>query len=133
MRFLRCLLATCTILGTGCGSGTSDHPTGHVTGTVQFNGQPLPAGIVLFENEAEGIGASAAIKDGKFSFQTQVRTGEYRVAVRPPPPPAPHETPLPPGSAVKLPRQYLQSATSKLTASVETGTNSFEFDLLPGK
>jgi hypothetical protein len=59
-----CLLSVAVFLG--CSS--SDVTRFDVSGTVTFDGQPVPAGTISFQPAAgnEGPGGSAEIKDGKF-------------------------------------------------------------------
>jgi hypothetical protein len=84
-------LILCTITGllpaillTGCG-GDSGPRRFAVDGTVQVNGQPLPAGVVRFVPEAgvEGPAASAVVKDGKFSLDADTGpvAGQHRIEI----------------------------------------------------
>lgn len=107
----------------GCGgSSERKRPTGKVSGTVEMGGQPLAAGIVLFEDPTRSIGATAAVKEGKFSFTDPVPTGEYKVAVQPPPAPPPMQA-GPAEPKVEIPAKYQTSKTSGLVAIVKEGTN----------
>lgn len=57
----------------GCGGGAAD---GHVTervnvsGTVKFDGQPLPAGTVTFMNHQTGNMAICEIDDGEYENES---------------------------------------------------------------
>lgn len=84
--------------------------------------QPLAAGIVLFEDPARSIGATATVKDGKFAFVDPVPVGDYKVAVQPPPAPPPMQA-GPAEPKVDIPTKYQTSKTSDLTATVKKGTN----------
>jgi hypothetical protein len=62
------------VLATGCGSGY-----GEVSGTVRYNGKPLPFGTIQFLG-ADGIPCSGPIQpDGTFSVQ--VPAGEAKVII----------------------------------------------------
>jgi len=55
--------------------------------------------------------------------------GDYQVAVRPLPIPAPHDPPLPKDKIVKIPAQYTQWETSGLTVTVNDGNNLLQLEL----
>jgi hypothetical protein len=111
----------------GCGGGPT---TGSVSGKVTLNGAPLAAGVVLFSNAKTGVGASATLDaSGAYRIES-IRTGEYQVAVQPPPAPAPHE--MQPGAApptTDVPAKSQDPATSGLKATVEKGANTADFAL----
>ena len=67
-----CLLLCAAI--TGCGDGK-----GSVSGTVNFDGQPVPEGSLTFIKDDGKTREGAAIKDGK--FQTSIPPGKYKVEV----------------------------------------------------
>ncbi|QEL17957.1 hypothetical protein [Limnoglobus roseus] len=60
------------LLFSGCG-GTLDNTT-HVSGTVTFDGKPLPAGMIVFEPDPakgnRGQQGHADIKDGRFDTRS---------------------------------------------------------------
>ena len=111
----------------GCAGGP---PTGSVSGKVTCNGTPLSAGVVLFSNPKTGVGASTALDaSGAYEIKS-IQTGQYQVAIQPPPPPAPHEmqgTAAAPRASV--PQKYQDPKTSGLTATVEEGANTENFAL----
>ena len=153
------LLVTATALGClhllmyGCGGpGTAD-----VTGTVKFDGKPLPAGMIAFTSE-DGRGATSGIADGTY-LATGVPTGAVKVTVTTP---EAAKTPRPKGGAVDLskkfgppkgvelppeakgakfnpygesenvvsiPKKYGDPAQSGLTLTVTSGKNTFDVDL----
>lgn len=58
----------------GCGSGIDDAPeTFEISGYVNFDGEPVPFGQVLFTNEATGYRSACKIEDGY--YETQDRKG----------------------------------------------------------
>jgi hypothetical protein len=79
---LGCIL-TCLALA-GCGAGKAD-----LSGTVTYQGKPLPGGIVVLipEQGGKGGGTAPIQKDGTFSF-TGIIPGKMLVAVQVPHPPA---------------------------------------------
>lgn len=115
----------------GCGS--SDGPATYpVSGTVTFDGQPVPSGQIIFES-ADGQTGSAAgkIEQGKFSCRTVA--GQKRVKVL-----AVREVPgkfdeSNPGERVPLKEMYIPAryyAQTELTAEVTPdGQNRFDFSL----
>ncbi len=110
----------------GCGGG---QPSGTVSGTVTLEGSPLTAGVVLFSNPATGVGATAEL-DASGTYQVgSIPTGEYQVAVQPPPPPAPHEMDQSAGPRPNVPQQYQDPKTSGLSTTVGPGSNSADFAL----
>jgi hypothetical protein len=107
--------------------------TGTVSGKVTLQGQALPAGVVVFSNTKLGVGASAKLDStGAYKVDQPLRTGEYEVAVQPPPPPAPHEMPAtgaPPAPSVQIPPQYQSPGTSGLKATIKEGASTADFNL----
>jgi hypothetical protein len=120
-------------IGVAClaGCGTSQPPSGTVSGKVTLQGQPLRAGTVQFVNDQLGAGASAALDDaGTYRVTTPLRTGPYEVTIQPPPPPAPHEmgpsASLPPSN---IPAKYRDPKSSGLKATIQEGSNTADFAL----
>ncbi|HJZ57850.1 MAG TPA: hypothetical protein VKE74_23020 [Gemmataceae bacterium] len=68
------VLALVLALAAGCGGGEKLYD---VSGTVTFDGQPVPAGRVYFDPDPTAGGSgpqgSAAIKDGKFDTAVEGR------------------------------------------------------------
>ncbi len=121
-------------LGTpGCG-GKSDRPElGAVGGTVNFKGQPLAKGEIVF-HPAKGRSARGDIENGKilnvstFEPQDGAPLGDLKVAVF-----ATQPDPADPaGMATKslIPAKYNDPEKSTLQISVKAGeTNTGEFNL----
>ena len=60
------------ILVTGCG-GAKAPPAYHLAGSVTFNGQPVPAGVINFDSalpHSSSMPGYATIKNGKFDTRT---------------------------------------------------------------
>lgn len=125
------------LLTTGCGS---DGPTmGRVSGTVNYQGKPLSTGTVTFvATNGTNPNATGTIQsDGSYSLQTTepddgAVVGDYKVAITDVDS-AVYNTPMPgmppevPKSAI--PNKYSDSNSSGLTATVEAGRNTKNFDL----
>jgi hypothetical protein len=122
----------------GCGAGT-----GEVTGTVRYNGKPLPFGTVQFLGQ-DGIPYTARIQpDGTFSVR--VPAGPARVIVtcvdearvsRPASKPAaPHgrltAASAPEGTSSLIPQRYSDWDASGLTVQVQPGRTEQDFNLTP--
>ena len=80
------LLLLSLLLLVGCGG--SDRTLYHVEGTVTFDGQPVPAGTIIFEPDAaagnDGTQGYAEIKNGRFSTSQSekgITGGAYQVRV----------------------------------------------------
>lgn len=111
------------VLFAGC-SDTDENAT--VSGQITLDGKPLPAGVILFEDSANGVGGSAVVENGAFVIPTPLPTGKYAVALQPPPLPAPHESNKK-GPRVKLPQHLTRPATSGLEADLTPGENALDF------
>jgi hypothetical protein len=75
-RGIRLVALACALLAGGC-SGNEGPKTYRVSGTVTFDGQPIPMGTIVFtpdfSKQNDGTQGVAAIKDGK--YDTQVTGG----------------------------------------------------------
>ena len=128
MRFLPlALFLPVLLLSAGCGGGKSS-----VSGTVTFDGKPLPEGQIAFvPASGKDKGANATIKDGAYSLQ--VPSGDYAVQVT-----ASKKMPLPAGKtgmfgAKEEVRQYIPeryNAKTELKAKVPA-SGSLDFALKP--
>lgn len=126
-------LSAVTLIGLVYGGGCSKEATdARVSGQVKLNGSPVAIGVILFQDDANGIGGSAIVENGQYTFTTPLVPGHYSVALQPPPPPPPHEmsSNVP---KVKLPSYLTVAATSGLTVDVTPGQNSLDFDINSNK
>jgi hypothetical protein len=65
------VLSTCLA---GCGPGVTDAPeTFEISGYVNFDGEPVPAGMIVFENLATKNRVACSIEDGY--YENQARKG----------------------------------------------------------
>jgi len=97
-----------------------------------LGGKPLIAGVVTLTNSKLGVGASGALDEfGAYRVAGELRTGEYEVAVQPPPAPPPLEMPKTPAPAatVNIPQKFRDAKTSGLKATIKPGANTADFDL----
>ena len=111
--------------------------TGNVSGTVKFDGKPLPGGTITFFDEKNGAFSSAIEADGSYSV-AGVRAGRAKIAVAVPLP-IPFESSSMPGIKItlptinvpKIPDRYLGAETSGLICDVHSGNQSFDIELSP--
>jgi hypothetical protein len=101
---------------------------GQVSGTVRYQGKPVPTGTITFYDH-KNQAASSAIKDGNYSIE-KVASGPVKVSVATPmaiymmgdkPPPGPKPLPLPP--------KYNDPEKSGLGFEVKPGAQTKDFDL----
>jgi hypothetical protein len=131
------------ILIWGCGDRAP--PRQPVRGRVTNNGQPVADAVIIFQNDAAGIGVMAELDDdGSYTVDTHNTTGlpagTYSVAVKPRllselSPNMPPPTTAVPGTPSQLihpliPKKFFSGSTSGLRAEVKPGADrSFDFDL----
>lgn len=99
---------------------------GTISGSLRYQGKPVAAGVVEFYDKSTGVGASAAITSGSFSFVAPLRPGTYAVTVIPPQPQRP-EDPMP--VCRDIPANYRDAKKSGLTLTVAPGANTLSVDL----
>ncbi len=120
---------------TGCGPGGPE--MARVSGTVSYQGEPLSKGSISFVSTEPGRpNASGPIVDGSYTLQTRepndgAELGEYKIAITDIDPDAAN-TALP-GEPIELvstlPEKYQNPDQSGLTRTVESGRNTFDFNL----
>lgn len=135
-------VATCTVFVlTAVGCGRSD--MAKVSGTVTWQGKPVPDAIVEFvpANRPGAVGRTDAA--GRYSLTTLkpgdgAFVGPVRVIVQPfvpgndpdKPPPSPQTRPPMPPSRTDIPDRYRTTDKTPLTAKVVAGKrNQFDFEL----
>jgi hypothetical protein len=121
------LLAVFVFLG--CGPGGP--PSGQLSGSVTYKGEPLSTGTIVFMPQSADIPYAQAeiAEDGTYTAMTKefgkrIPVGNYRVmisAVKDMGPEAP-VVPL-------IPFKYSSDTQSGLTAQVSEGENKVDFDL----
>jgi hypothetical protein len=115
----------------GCGS--SDW--GEVTGTVRVNGQPVGPGSMNLEPVEPGKPGAVArfAEDGRYAVISSgnkkgAHVGEYRVSITGG---VAGDEIVDPHAKSQIPAKYGNSATSNLTLTVEPGSTTHDFDLIP--
>jgi hypothetical protein len=113
-----------------------------VSGTITFNGKPIPYGVVSFLGSGELRGASGPINEGKYAIAEKFgpNIGKYKVSVLGYPEiPTSVDTPDSPGAeeiyddtgesltSQMLPRKYNFQTT--LEVDMVAGPNQHDFDL----
>ncbi len=141
-RFGRLLSALC-LLATGCGPSAPS-----VSGTVRFQGQPLPSGTVLFHGADGRVEHSLVSADGRYAI-ANAPLGPVRITVQSHPaapaglpsyggrsPAAPRElTPTAKekrgGRHTPIPPRYGDPEQSGLAYTVRAGTQTHDIELKP--
>ncbi len=127
-------LAVVALVGVGCGE--SDTVSRHdVTGTIQFDGQPVTEGTVTFLDPATSHAASGSL-DESGNYLVQVPDGSYQVTVTPPLEEVASSNPnIAGGEAFKqvenIPVKYHREMTTDLSAEVSSSATEFDFELTP--
>jgi hypothetical protein len=112
---------------------------GDVSGKVTYKGKPLVYGTVLFVGSDKGSVQGIIQSDGTYSAPG-LSVGEAQVAVSSPNPkvigsmanfkdPKKRPKPLEVPGWFAIPAHYGDSITSKLTFTVQGGSNTFDIDL----
>lgn len=115
----------------GCGGG------GRIEGTVTLDGQPVDGGTITFTNpDGHGGNAGGQIQGGKYSIETKLAPGTYKVEVnwlKSTGKQIPNKSD--PGTKMDETKQVIPmeyNTQSKLTAEVKSGSNTFNFELKSG-
>lgn len=113
------------------GCGPAAKPTGKITGSVKYKGQPVAAGDVNLFQKKTGAAITAPLDaSGKFTVTAPMETGTYNVAITPPRPKQ-----LPPGTAPEpmkpfpIPMKYQDPSQSTITQEVKTGDNVMDISV----
>lgn len=122
----------CVALLGGCGGAQSQQsPLGKVTGTVEYNGKPLPQGTIAFISE-KARPASGKIKDGQIIEVTTYTSddgapiGKHKVTITAVDNP---NADMYTKTKSLIPVKYNDPNKSGLTAEIKTGDNALKFDL----
>lgn len=129
-------LTATTFAMAGCGGGGGRQPTGPtgtVSGTVTFQGQPVTEGTVRLYNPSTAEESTGPLDSaGKFQLSQPVPVGTYKVTVLPPKEPDPQiGVPYQPKEHKNIPQKYRSELTSDLTTDVKEGPNTVTVDLQP--
>jgi hypothetical protein len=126
IRLLAVVVAAAAVSLTSCSARNAGLSGAEATGTVTLDGQPFPAGTVVFIGPSESTTAEIR-SDGSYHARN-VPLGAVRVVIATTGPsaaqggqgPAP-QTPPPP--------RYCSATTSGLELTVSTGSNSFDIPM----
>lgn len=133
--FLVIAIAFTTLIPIAC--GPSGPELAQVSGKITYQGKPVPKGRVTFVSTAEG-GRNATgelSSDGSYRLQTEnpgdgALLGQYNVTV------FAHDEPIldyiprkPVQPKILAPTKYEKPDTSDLKATVQSGSNTFNFEL----
>jgi len=136
---LFCLALAAVMLGSGC-FGQQGLETAPVTGTVTYNGKPLPYGTVSFRPPAGSPATGNIQPDGSFSLSTYGNgdgaiVGTHQVSVTATEAHAGTRQQADPNTEMTvpksmIPKKYTSFSTSELTAEVVSdGKNRFTLEL----
>lgn len=126
----------------GCGDSSSTMQQAEVSGTVSYQGRPLPGGMISFLSE-RGFQNSAVISpDGHFRIKAAVGRSKVTIDNRmlskqqkstgprlKNRPDSAEASPTVEGTYVPLPEKYLSADESGLTYDVQKGTQTHDFQL----
>jgi len=113
-------------------------PVFPVSGVLQYQGQPMSGAIITFYMIDEQLTAQGiADDDGAYSLTTYITNdgapdGDYNVTIYWPSVPAQEPTESNPDPALapdRLKAEFASVKTSRLTATVESESNTIDFDL----
>ena len=111
-----------------CGRGW-----GHVSGTVRYQGKPLPNGTITFYDEANQAVSAHIEADGQYTVSDKVAAGKVKITVT-----APMPVFLPGDNTTarkqfvnmpNLPTRYADSEKSGLDREVKPGSQTIDLDL----
>jgi len=136
-RLAAALVSALVMASTSPGCGSSGPELARVSGTVTYEGKPVPLGTVAFVNkDPNGRNATGAIQsDGSYTLQTEApgdgaQVGEYAVTISAVDAPVLDYKPTKPVESKRyVPEKYEKPETSGLTATVKSGSNTIPFDL----
>jgi len=124
-RSFAALLPVVCLALTGCGGGW-----GTASGTVTLDGVPLKDATISFHPTGAGPTAYGIVKDGAFAISTGQKDGL---------PPGSYEVTISASTIPKegtneqakllTPKKYATPATTDLKAEVQSGTNTFKFEM----
>lgn len=129
--FFRLALFSVLLIAGCTGDGSQARYT--VTGKVTHQGQPVEKGMIQFENPSAGQSNSAPLGSGG-TYSLDVPAGDYKVTVFPPTimGKATADSPadeIADPSVKNIPTKYRVILSSPLSAQVDKGKLSFDFDL----
>ena len=118
----------------GCGENKNE---GEISGTVTYQGQPLPWGTVTFLDSSNKFLASSAISDGKYAIKVPV-LGPVKITVTTPANSSggrgsklvsKRTGGAPISSVISIPAKYGSADQSGLSYTVKPGRSEYNIDL----
>lgn len=105
-------------------------PTGTVTGTVRYNGEPVTSGAIAFHMPSKGIAQNGKLEaGGKFTLAVPLAVGTYQVYYVPPTvAPQDPSKGLPPPEVKTIVPQKFHDLQGSTTAEVKAGKNDIPID-----
>jgi hypothetical protein len=101
-------------------------PVAKVTGIVRLQGEPVQAGVVIFQSEDGTQNVMANLEQGKFELKTHdaagIRPGKYKVAIKPPAPN--YDSPPLADAAINDPRPLDTTIPAKYYALESSGLSA---------
>ena len=121
-----CMAAWLPIALAGCGGASN----ATVSGTVTFQGKPLPSGTVAFFGKDNQVASGAIESDGHYSVQ-RVPVGPVKISISTPPPPSQEAAAsgMPTLQTIEIPAKYSDPAQSNLTFTVKPGSQEYPIKL----
>jgi hypothetical protein len=118
----------------GCGGNKNEF---EVSGTVRYQGQPLPTGTVSFLDSSNQWLASSAINDGTYAIRGKMPDGPVKITVTtlgsssggPHPFVLRKKKSREPLMVIPIPAKYGSADQSGLTYTVQPGANEYNIDL----
>ena len=116
------LVALAIISQSGCGDPAV--PTGTVSGTVEFSGDPYGnVQLILMSMESGNAGSAEVDADGVFEIDKSLPVGEYIAYFAPSAAATDGEQPMSIKIDESIPQDYWNESTSKLRVKIDEGTN----------
>jgi hypothetical protein len=118
----------------GCGGNKNE---GQVSGTVTYQGKPLPIGTISFLDSSNQALASSAINNGTYALPVKVPVGPVKAIVTTPgsssggrrPTVVRNNKRVEKITVIPIPGKYGSADQSGLTYTVKRGPNEYNIDL----
>lgn len=131
LKFVPCLFCLASLVLSGCGDGVDNSA---VSGTVTLDGAPLEGAIVEFQPTTGRASVGVSDAEGNYTLALTASIsgaiiGDHKVTITTAQAPSGGEgnEPLVEGRKELLPAKY--NTATELTAKVESGSNTIDFDL----
>lgn len=129
-KILLAMLCGSVVMACGC---SNKPPTGTVTGTVTFEGEPYSNAGIMFLSLETGNGSGSKINpDGSYALADPIPVGTYSVYLAPKEDeegPTSIDQPVPVYMDKTIPAEYWSESTTKIKFDVKEGPNVFPVDI----